>query len=111
MKTLVTGGGGFLGRYIVEQLLARGDDVAVFARGNYPELEQIGARLIRGDLQDGDAVSQACAGVDAVFHAAAKANYWGTWESFHGPNVVGTENIIAACLKQGVSKLSIRKST
>ncbi len=105
MKTLVTGGGGFLGRYIVEQLLDRGDDVTVFARGNYPELVEIGAKFIRGDLQDAEAVHQACQGLDAVFHVAAKAGYWGTWESFYGPNVTGTQNVIAACRKQGVPKL------
>lgn len=105
MKALVTGGGGFLGRYIVEQLLARGDEVTVFARGSYPELARSGARLIRGDLQDGETVTRACTGMDAVFHVAARPGYWGSWESFYQPNVVSTENIIAACRKQGVRKL------
>lgn len=105
MKTLVTGGGGFLGRYIVEQLLARGDEVTVFARGSYPELAQIGARLIRGDLQDAAAVDRACAGAGVVFHVASKTAYWGRWEEFYGANVVGTENILAACRRHNVSKL------
>lgn len=105
MKALVTGGGGFLGRYIVEQLLDRGDEVTVFARGDYLELKQLGARLIQGDLREGEAVSRACAGMEAVFHVAAKAGYWGTWESFYRPNVVGTLNIIASCRKHGVAKL------
>ena len=42
-KVLVTGGGGFLGRYIVEQLVERGDLVRILARGNYPELEPLDA--------------------------------------------------------------------
>jgi len=105
MKALVTGGGGFLGRYIVEQLLARGDEVTVFARGAYPELVELGAKQIRGDLQHRDDVVKACAGLDAVFHVAAKAGYWGTWESFYRPNVIGAENIIAGCREQGVGKL------
>jgi nucleoside-diphosphate-sugar epimerase len=105
MKTLVTGGGGFLGRYIVEQLLARGDEVVVFARGAYPDLEHMGATLFRGDLQDTSAVGRAMAGMEAVFHVAAKAGYWGTWQSFFGPNVVGTQNVIAACRRHGVPKL------
>ncbi len=105
MKTLVTGGGGFLGRYIVEQLLARGDDVAVFARGSYPELEEIGATLIQGDLQDAAAVSSACAGREAVFHVAAKAGYWGAWDEFLRPNVLGTQNVINACRQHNVPKL------
>lgn len=105
MKALVTGGGGFLGRYIVEQLLARGDEVTVVARGSYPEFEQIGAKLLRVDLQDAGAVAQACAGIEAVFHVAAKTDYWGTWQDFYGANVIGTQNIIDACRKQGVPKL------
>lgn len=105
MKALVTGGGGFLGRHIVKQLLARGDEVAVFSRGAYPKLEEIGATVIRGDLQNGEGVNQACVDMDAVFHVAAKANLWGPWESFYQTNVVGTQNVLDACRKQGIRKL------
>ncbi|MBN1486070.1 MAG: NAD-dependent epimerase/dehydratase family protein [Anaerolineae bacterium] len=105
MKALVTGGGGFLGRYIVEQLLARGDAVTVFARGDYPELAASGATLVRGDIQDWPAVDQACKGMDTVFHVAARAGVWGPWESFYGVNVIGTGNIIAACRQNSVRKL------
>ncbi len=105
MKTLVTGGGGFLGQYIVEQLLARGDEVTVFARGNYPQLEEIGATLIRGDLQNSEAVNKACQGMDTIFHVAAKAGDWGSWDSYYQPNVVGTKNIINACRQNNVPKL------
>jgi len=105
MYALVTGGGGFLGRYIVEQLLARGDEVAIFARGDYPEVVTLGARQFRGDLQDAEAVAAACAGCDVVFHIAAKAGHWGPWESFYGPNVRGTQNVIDGCRKQGVPRL------
>ena len=105
MKTLVTGGGGFLGRYIVEQLLAQGDTVTVFSRGAYPELEVLGARVMRGSLQDAAAVQKACTGMDAVFHVAAKAGLWGPWDEYYAINVTGTENVIAACQKQGVPKL------
>ena len=59
MYALVTGGGGFLGRYIVEQLLDRGDRVRIFSRGAYPELEAIGAEVVRGDLREADAVANA----------------------------------------------------
>ncbi len=105
MKALVTGGGGFLGRYIVEQLLARGDEVTVFARGAYLDLGKQGAALMRGDIQDAEAITRACEGLDAVFHVAAKAGFWGDWDTYYSPNVVGTQNVIAACQKHGVSKL------
>ncbi|MBN2005506.1 MAG: NAD-dependent epimerase/dehydratase family protein [Anaerolineae bacterium] len=105
LKALVTGGGGFIGSFVVEQLLQRGDSVTVFARGDYPQLAASGARVIRGDVQDAAAITEACAGHDIVFHIAAKAGIWGTWESFYGPNVAGTENVIAACHAQGISRL------
>lgn len=102
---LVTGGGGFLGRYIVHQLLDRGDQVTVFARGAYPELEAAGARLIRGDICDLPAIREACAGVDIVYHVAAKTGLWGRWDDFYAANVTGTENVIAACRAAGVPHL------
>ena len=105
MQTLVTGGGGFVGRYVVEQLLQRGDAVTVFARGNYPELGALGATLIQGDLQDATAIKRACVEKDIVFHVAAKAGVWGTWKSFYDPNVIGTENVIAACTANAVPRL------
>ena len=102
---LVTGGGGFLGRYIVELLLDRGSRVTVFARGAYPDLGQLGAQLVRGDLADLDALTQACRGVDIVYHVAAKAGLWGPWDEFYRANVTGTENVIAACRARGVPRL------
>lgn len=105
MNALVTGGGGFLGRYIVEQLLARGDTVTTLARGEYPELEASGVRVLRGDIRDAAVVERAVAGQDVVFHVAAKAGLWGTWDDFYQVNVVGTRNVIAACRSRGVSRL------
>jgi nucleoside-diphosphate-sugar epimerase len=105
MRALVTGGGGFLGRYIVEQLLQAGHEVASFSRSRYPELEEMGAQSLQGNLQDADAVRQACEGQDVVFHVAAQAGFWGEWESYHGPNVIGTQHVIAACQANAVKKL------
>jgi nucleoside-diphosphate-sugar epimerase len=105
MRALVTGAGGFLGQYIVEQLLARGDQVRAFARGHYPALAALGAQTLRGDLRDRAAAMDACRDVDVVFHAAGIAGIWGPWEQFHGINTVGTRNIIAGCLAHSVPKL------
>ena len=96
MKALVTGGGGFLGGAIVRQLLDRGDGVQIFARGEYPRIQSLGARCLRGDLADADAVSRAVEGVDVVYHVAAKAGVWGPYDSYFQANVKGTENVLAA---------------
>ncbi len=105
MKALVTGGGGFLGRYIVEKLLRRGDKVRTFARGRYKELEDIGAKTVMGDLRHSEAVGAACEGIDTVFHTAAIAGIWGRKKDFFDINVTGTKNVIDACLKNGVKRL------
>src|SRR5439155_6935 len=46
-----------------------------------------------------------CFGKDAVFHVAALAGYWGPWDAYYGPNVVGTENVLSGCRRAGVRKL------
>ncbi len=105
MKVLVTGGGGFVGGYIIDRLLARGYEVRSIGRSAQPALAARGVGVIRGDLSDASAVRAACVGVDAVFHVAAKAGVWGSWEDFYGPNVVGTRNVVAACRSEGVGRL------
>jgi len=105
MKALVTGGGGFLGGQIVKQLLARGNDVTVFSRGSYPELEKIGAKQLRGDLNNRLTVVRACLNIDVVFHVAATVGMWGHWDDFYQTNVIGTGNVIEACRSHNVPKL------
>lgn len=106
MKILVTGGGGFLGQALCRGLLERGHEVASFNRGHYPQLDAIGVCQIAGDLADRDAVVTAFAGgFDAVFHNAAKAGAWGSYESYHQANVVGTSNVLEACRAHGIGKL------
>ena len=105
MKLLVTGGGGFLGQALCRGLVTRGYDVTSFNRGHYPTLDALGVRQLQGDLADRDAVRAACAGQEAVFHNAAKAGAWGSYDSYHRSNVIGTDNVIAACRAHGIGKL------
>ncbi|MCB9851954.1 MAG: NAD-dependent epimerase/dehydratase family protein [Phycisphaerales bacterium] len=105
MRALVTGGGGFLGRAIVERLTARGDQVRSISRGAYPELESLGVEVVRGDLSDRTALARACANVDVVFHVAAKAGVWGAYEEYYRVNVEGTENVLTAMREANVQKL------
>ena len=105
MHTLVTGAGGFLGRYIVEQLVARGDRVRTLARGRYPDLEALGVEAVRADVRDCRAVCDACRDVDVVFHTAAIAGIWGPWKEFYGVNVLGTQHVVEGCRSHGVGQL------
>lgn len=105
MHALVTGANGFLGQYIAEQLVARGDRVRALVRRDSPKLTDLGLELARGDIRDEIAVRAACAGVDAVFHIAAVAGIWGPWEHYYGINTLGTRHVLAGCREHGVSRL------
>lgn len=105
MKALVTGGGGFLGRRIVELLLDRGDEVGILARGHYPEVEALGATGHQVDLRDRDGVREAVEGYDVVFHVAAKAGMWGELDEFWSINVEGTRHLLDAMEEHGVERM------
>lgn len=105
MKALVTGGGGFLATAIIRQLVARGDSVRSLSRHKYSHLQAMGIDERRGDLADPQAVIEAAAGCDVVFHVAARAGIWGRYRDFHEANVVGTTNVIAACRHHQLSRL------
>ncbi|TWI13606.1 2-alkyl-3-oxoalkanoate reductase [Aerolutibacter ruishenii] len=105
MKILVTGGGGFLGQALCRGLRERGHEVVSFNRGHYPALEAIGVQQVRGDLARRDAVVNAAQGCEAIFHNAAKAGAWGSYQSYHDANVVGTDNMLAACREHRIAKL------
>jgi len=110
MKALVTGGGGFLGRAIVEMLLGRGNQVRILARNDYPVIRALGAEAVQGDVRNLDDVLKACMGVDVVFHTAALPGIWGDMNLYFGVNVTGTQNVIAACKRRGVGKLIFTSS-
>lgn len=107
---LVTGGGGFLGRHIVEQLLATGNyDVRVFdIRAPAPGTAIAAVEYVVGDLRKPDDVRTACAGADVVFHVATAsptgANAY-NHALMRGVNVDGTRNVIEACVAGGVRTL------
>ena len=105
MKVLVTGGGGFVGGYVIQRLLSRGYRVRSFGRSSQPKLEALEVEVVCGDLTDAAAVETACDGMDAVFHVAARAGIWGSWLSYYRPNVIGTRNVVAACKTKCVGRL------
>lgn len=97
MKVLVTGGGGFIGKALVKQLIREGHTVRSLSRNYYPELREIGVEEVIADLQDQDSVIKALSGMEVVFHVGAKADIWGSLKEFYGVNVNGTLNVIKAC--------------
>jgi nucleoside-diphosphate-sugar epimerase len=102
---LITGGGGFLGKAIARLLVKRGDLVYSLSRNRYEALDNMGVKQIQADVSNPAAVESACAGMDVVYHTAAKAGIWGNAASYYSVNVEGTLNVIAACQKNRISRM------
>lgn len=105
MNALVTGAGGFLGLYICEQLVARGDRVRGLGRGVYSALERLGVETLRVDLRDREGVIAACRGADCVFHVGAIAGIGGRWRDYYEINTLGTQHVVEGCRTHGVGRL------
>lgn len=110
MKIFVTGGGGFLGFAIVQQLRANGHDVVSFSRKDYTALNKIGVIHIQGDIADYKSLKEAMYGCEAVFHVAAKTGIWGKYEDYYQVNVKGTENVLLACRELNIRNLVFTSS-
>jgi nucleoside-diphosphate-sugar epimerase len=102
---LVTGGSGFLGGAVVRRLVARGETVRSLQRQDSPDLRKLGVDIFHADLADRDAVIQAAQTCEAVIHIAAKTGVWGPQEDYYRANVLGTRNIIEACLANNIRRL------
>lgn len=105
MNVLVTGAGGFLGLYLVEQLLARGNRVRAAARRAHDHLADLGVETMLGDLRDAEYCRRACGDIETVFHVAGRAGIWGPWRDYFEANTLATRNVIAACRDSGVARL------
>ncbi|MBE9005547.1 NAD-dependent epimerase/dehydratase family protein [Fortiea sp. LEGE XX443] len=98
MKAFVTGGSGFVGRYMIQMLRDRGNEVIALARSEQAakQVTQLGAKVVRGDLLDQPTMLQGMQGCDVVFHIAGFLSIWGQYKSFYEINVLGTERALAA---------------
>lgn len=112
MKTLVTGGAGFIGSNLAARLAKEGHEVTVLDnllsgfRENLVSL--VGVRFVEGDIRDEAVVEKAIAGSEVVFHLAASV---GNKRSIDHPlldsgiNVIGTLTVLEAARRAGVRKI------
>jgi nucleoside-diphosphate-sugar epimerase len=106
-RVFVTGGSGFVGRALIQELVRRGIPVAALARSDAAEQQvvSLGAEVVRGDLADRAAMERGMAGCDVVFHSAAYLDDPGKRGPAFAINVDGTANVIAAARAAGVRRL------
>jgi len=108
-KILVTGGAGFIGSHLVDDLLSLGKEVVVFDNLSTGSQQNVpsGATLVKGDVRNLQQITEAARGSDLIFHLAANAN--GT-VSVNDPrfdfetNALGTFNVLEAALQEGAKK-------
>jgi UDP-glucose 4-epimerase len=104
MKVLVSGASGFLGRYVVDQLLKRGHGVRAIIRPAAAEPTWAGeVEIFRADLRVHDHLERAFDGVDAVIHLAAATS--GDEDSQFASTVVATERFLDAMVHSSVKRL------
>ncbi|MGW4647424.1 SDR family NAD(P)-dependent oxidoreductase [Kitasatospora sp. NPDC004289] len=111
-RVLVTGAEGFIGSTLVDLLVARGASVRAlvhykpYAERGYLARHLSGGQveMLAGDVRDPGRVQDAVAGCDTVFHLAALIGIPYSYqapEAYVQTNVVGTQNVAAACLRHG----------
>lgn len=107
MKILITGGSGFIGSHVVENLLSKGHQVTVFDHQVRPHEN---TETFLGDIRDTTSVNEAVSHHDAVMHLAG---ILGTAETVSNPlpsietNIVGSLNVLQACRQFGKKAVDI----
>ena len=106
-KTLVTGGTGFVGRAVVEELLASGRTVRVLARNpNHPALTGLAVEVAVGELRDPESLTRALTDCTRLFHVAADYRLWvPDPAAMYASNVDGTRQLLTAAATQGVERV------
>jgi dihydroflavonol-4-reductase len=100
----VTGGTGLVGNCVIRELVCRGLPVRALCRKGTPRkcFDGLSIEIIEGDLNDTAVLRNAIAGCTAVIHSAALIHIgWKRLEESRNANVVGTQNIVAACIEHG----------
>ncbi|XP_051857183.1 putative short-chain dehydrogenase/reductase family 42E member 2 [Antechinus flavipes] len=107
-KALVTGGGGYFGFSLGSSLVRKGVSV-VLLDIQHPKWElPKGVAFIQADIRDGEALYQACEGVDCVFHVASYGMSGAEKlhkEQIESVNIGGTKIVIDVCIKRQIPRL------
>ena len=107
MNILMTGGSGFIGRYLIDELLKHKYNIRIISRK--PSIDKK-FETFRGDITQPESIKSAFKNIDAVFHNAAYAMDIGDKKKIHKINVEGTKNIANLCVENNISRLIFTSS-
>jgi uncharacterized protein YbjT (DUF2867 family) len=108
MRVAITGGTGFVGRHLAREVVARGQEAVLIARGKDVRDESIyklaGVRFFASDLSDAQELRQAFSGCDAVAHCAG-INREIDAQTYQRVHIEGTRHVVEAARRVGVGKI------
>jgi len=107
---LITGGAGFVGSHLAEELIKKGNSVTILDdlnTGKMKNLEKIKEKInfIKGDIRDLNLLKEISKEKDGIFHEAARASVQESFEKpeeYHDVNVKGTENVFTVAKEVGI---------
>lgn len=103
--SLVTGGSGFIGQHLVQDLVAHGEKVRILDP-EPPDMRLEDVAYVQGSVTDARLVKEAMDGVVHVYHTAAISDLWIPDPAmFHEINAVGTRVILEAAFEAGVERV------
>lgn len=108
LKTLVTGGTGFIGASLIRELLKEGVEVKALVRknSNTKNIDSLDIEKVYGDLCDKGSLVAALNGCNVLYHVAAHYSLWELDSRFiYDINLEGTKNILSAAFEKGMDKV------
>ena len=106
MTAVVTGASGHVGGNLLRALLEAGRPVRALVHQDRRALEGLDLEVVTGDVRDQETLRRAFAGAEVVYHTAAYISILGDeWPLLQEINVLGTRNVVQACLACGVRRL------
>jgi nucleoside-diphosphate-sugar epimerase len=105
-RSLITGASGFIGGRLAERLAGEGHRLRCLVRtsSDTARLEELGVEIVVGDLSDRSSLQAAAEDCRSVFHCAALVSDWATTEEITRANVLGTRNLLEACLSASAER-------
>jgi len=111
-NVMITGSTGFIGSHITRIFCANQIDVGCLIRNNSntSNIQGLPVKIRIGDIRNETDLTEAFQGYDCVIHNAAKASDWGNYDEFYHTNVIGTLNVLRACLNLGIVNVILASS-